>query len=86
MISFDDPVTQAQLDRLRSEPCTPTGTALTMTSHTLISINRRVRWWRRATRPHWVCITCDLDEPHAKGVCQVACAGMCSYPKCLGEG
>jgi hypothetical protein len=82
VIRFDDPVTQAQYDRLRSEPCMNRG----MLTHTLISVNRRVRWWRRATRPHWICLVCDLDEPRVKGVCQVACAGMCSYPKCLGEG
>lgn len=80
MIHFDDPVTQAQYERLRTEPCMMSG----MLNHTLISIDRRVSWWRRATRPHWVCVMCKLDEARVKGVCMTACMGMCSWPKCLG--
>ena len=86
MIHFSDPVTQAQYERLRDEPCFPSGTGMSLRTHTLISVDQRVSWWRRATRPHWRCLMCKLDEPRVKGVCMTACAGMCSYPKCLGEG
>lgn len=86
MIHFNDPVTQAQYERLLTDPCTPSDLGVTLRSHTLYTKDVRVSWWRRAKRPHWRCLTCSLDEPRVKGVCMTACAGMCSYPKCLGEG
>jgi len=86
MIHFDDPVTQAQYERLRTEPCTPTGTALTRQGHSLYTVEKRVSLFRRGRRPHWRCTECSLDEMRVKGVCMTACAGMCSWPKCLGEG
>jgi hypothetical protein len=81
VIHFDDPVTQAQYDRLRSEPCMQRG----MLAHNLFSIEKRVRWFRRTKRTHWRCTECSLDVVRVKGVCMTSCAGMCSWPKCLGE-
>lgn len=82
MIRFKDPVTQAQYERLRTEPCMQRG----MLAHNLYSIEKRERWFRRAKRAHWRCTECALDEPRVKGVCMTSCMGMCSWPKCLGEG
>ena len=78
--NFDDPVTQAQYERLRSEPCMGRG----MLNHELYAVEKRVRWFRRAKQVRYRCVGCSLDEARVKGVCMTSCAGMCSYPKCLG--
>jgi hypothetical protein len=81
MIQFSDFMTQAQYERLRSQPCMQRG----MLPHNLYIVEKRVRWFRRAKRAHWRCTECSLDVVYANSVCMTSCNGMCSYPKCLGE-
>jgi hypothetical protein len=86
MIHFNDPFLQAQYERLKAEPCFPTGTEWSRPGHTFRSKKVRVHWWSRKSEIHWRCTECRLDEPRAKAVCRASCAGMCTYPNCMGLG
>jgi hypothetical protein len=73
---------QTQYARLANQQCPnkPEGEP-----HSVLKVREDFDWRHpfRRREVFWGCWWCLLHEPLSEAVCTTACAGMCSFPKCL---